>query len=408
MNELSNRARAMAVVLEADPDVAAVLSLQLDVLGMESRYYSHSSLLLNDILRRQPQLVIMGLELGADDSISLLRRLGECHYRGSVLLLSGVEAKITRIAERVGETLGLNMLGSLDKPMRMVDLRQCLDSVGVGRERPIETCREPVFTCDELEHALHAGELTLHYQPQFELSSGRLSGVEALVRWAHPELGLIGPGNFLPLLSLEQSKRLTSHVLTQAQYDAAQWARAGVTPTLSVNVTADDMMSPDLLALTRMRSPGDPSLVLEITETAAMDDELLGSEVAARLCLSGLEMSVDDFGIGFSSLARLQSLPISELKIDRSFVRLVQQEAQSAAIVEAVALLGRRMGIRVVAEGVEDMACLPLLERFGCTHVQGFGLARPMPAPDILALGTHHEAIRASSAGTGLPVGSVP
>jgi len=139
-----------------------------------------------------------------------------------------------------------------------------------------------------------------------------------------------------------------------------------------------------------------------------MEDELLGSEVAARLHLAGLEVSVDDFGVGFSSLARLQLLPISELKVDRSFVSQLLEDAQDAAIVEAVALLGRRLGIRVVAEGVEDLACLARLERYGCTHVQGFGLARPMPASDILALAGAQSPMRASSVASGASPGSTP
>ncbi|MGM0982667.1 MAG: EAL domain-containing protein [Pseudomonadota bacterium] len=133
-----------------------------------------------------------------------------------------------------------------------------------------------------------------------------------------------------------------------------------------------------------------------------------GSEVAARLHLGGLEVSVDDFGVGFSSLARLQLLPISELKVDRSFVSRLLEDAQDAAIVEAVALLGRRLGIRVVAEGIEDLACLASLERYGCTHVQGFGLARPMPAGDILALANAQSPIRASSASIGAPADNTP
>lgn len=409
MSELSSETRALAVVLEADPDVAAVLSLQLHVLGMESRYYRQATPLLEEIARCQPQLVIMGLEFGELDGIAMLHLLAECDYRGRVLLLSGVERKIVRIAERVGQTLGLQMLGSLDKPMRLTELRQRLGSLRVGREAPAEVEGDPVFTGDELEQALVRGELTVHYQPQFELASGRLSGVEALVRWAHPEIGLIGPASFLPLLTPAQSKRLTHHVLQQALADAEQWGEMGLALSLSVNVTADDLMSPDLVALTRHRAPGEPPLVvLEITETAAMDDELLGSEVAARLHLSGMEVSVDDFGVGFSSLSRLQLLPISELKIDRSFVRHLHEESQDAAIVEAVALLGRRLGIRVVAEGVEELGCLALLERFGCTHVQGFGLSRPVPAEAIPALARTQLPIRASIAASGASPGNTP
>ncbi|MCE9663352.1 EAL domain-containing response regulator [Halomonas sp. M5N1S17] len=401
--------RALAVVLDEDPDVVAVLSLQLHVLGMESRCYRRADVLLEEIDECEPQLVIMGLEFGDPDGIALLRLLAERRYAGWVLLLGGVERKISRIAERVGHTLGLQMLGSLDKPMRLAELRQRLDRLHLGRKPTIAPEDDPFFSAGELDRALEQHELTLHYQPQFELATGRLSGVEALVRWSHPEIGLIGPASFLPMLTAGQSRRLTCHVLEQALADAAHWASMGVVLSLSVNVTADDLMESQLLSMTRHRRPGEPPLVvLEITETAAMDDELLGSEIAARLHLNGMEVSVDDFGVGFSSLSRLQMLPISELKIDRSFVRHLQQDSQDAAIVEAVALLGRRLGIRVVAEGVEELDCLPTLARFGCTHVQGFGLSRPVPADMIPELASDQSPIRARIAASAASAGNTP
>ncbi|WP_163558244.1 EAL domain-containing response regulator [Halomonas sp. NO4] len=409
MDDLASDARALAVVLGEDPDVAAILSLQLQVLGLQSRYHRSATGMLEEVASSRPQLVVVGLDFAEPDGIALLRLLAEQEYRGWVLLLGGVEPKIARIAERVGQTLGLQMLGSLDTPMRLAELRERLGDLRLGSQAPGVPRADPFFTASELEGALARRELAVHYQPQFELASGRLSGVEALVRWAHPEIGLIGPANFLPLLTAGQSRRLTAYVLEQALADAQRWRRQGLALSVSVNVTADDLMAPDLLALTRHRGPGEPPLlVFEITETAAMDDELLGSEIAARLHLNGLEISVDDFGVGFSSLSRLQMLPISELKVDRSFVRYLHADPQDAAIVEAVALLGRRLGLRVVAEGLEEGASVALLERFGCTHVQGFGLSRPVAAEAIPTLARAQASIRERMAASGAPVGITP
>ncbi|MDZ7851336.1 MAG: EAL domain-containing response regulator [Halomonas sp.] len=410
MNDLMMQTQRLAVVLEEDPDAAATLSLQLRTLGMECRYCRNGQHLIGEVMVRRPQLVIMALEFGQQDGISMLRRLAESGYLGRVLLLSGVERKIVRIAERLGQALGLQMLASLDKPMRLIELRECLEALALGHPSDDACTVTPPCRIEELDRAFARQEITLHYQPQFELASGRLSGVEALVRWAHPEAGLLVPGRFLPLLTPDQNRHLTRRVLQLALEDAARWRGAGLSLSLSVNVTADDLMSPELLSLISEGrcSAGDTPVILEITETAAMEDELLGSEVAARLHLGGLEVSVDDFGVGFSSLARLQLLPISELKVDRSFVSRLLEDAQDAAIVEAVALLGRRLGIRVVAEGIEDLACLASLERYGCTHVQGFGLARPMPAADILALANAQSPIRASSAVTGASADNTP
>ncbi|MBB3139458.1 EAL domain-containing response regulator [Halomonas organivorans] len=383
----ASSAPTLAMVLEDDADAAATLAVQLQVLGVETHHSRHVHHLVDEVMVRRPRLVAIGLAFGDHDHIVALRHLAECRYSGKVLLLSGVERKVARIAERLGESLGLDMLVSLDKPMRLAELRErlaCLEP----------TCREvparlgPRFRQQDLERAFASHELILHYQPQFDLATRRLSGVEALVRWRHPEAGLLAPGEFLPLLSAVQGRQLTRRVLQMAMSDAAGWRRAGVHLSLSLNVTPDDLLCPELVNLVRARwhASGGTPLVLEIIESSSMEDELLGSEVATRLHLSGLEVSVDDFGVGYSSLSRLQRLPISELKIDRSFVSRVHEDVQDAAIVEAVALLGRRLGIRVVAEGVEDLACLGLLERFGCTHVQGFGLARPMAASEIPAL----------------------
>ncbi|MCK2184035.1 EAL domain-containing response regulator [Halomonas getboli] len=377
---------APALVLEDDADAAAALAVQLRTLGMDTHYCRHAGQLIDEVVARRPPLVVIGLAFGGEEDIAVLRRLAECGHAGRVLLLSGVERKVARLVERLGEELGLAMLGWLDKPVRLAELRQRL--VGLASFCPAAPAPAPLVDARALELAFARQELILHYQPQFDLASGRLSGVEALVRWQHPEAGLLTPGGFLPLLSREQSRLLTRRVLRLAMLDAARWRRDGVAISLSMNVTPDDLLCPELVNLVRTgwHEAGGMPLVLEVTEASAMRDELLGSEAAARLHLSGLEVSVDDFGVGFSSLSRLQRLPVSELKIDRSFVSRLHEDAQDAAIVEAVALLGRRLGIRVVAEGVEDLACLAPLARFGCTHVQGFGLARPMPADEIPAL----------------------
>lgn len=390
----------LAAILDSDPDVAVMLSLQLRALGMEACCYREQAPLLAELPYRRPRIVVLALEFGQVDGIAVLRRLAEQEYRGGVLLLSGVERKIVRIAERVGRALGLTILDSLSKPYRLADLRQRLNEItsrahGIGEPRT-EVMRSP----DEIELALEHDEFIVHYQPQYELADRRLSGVETLVRWQHPGAGLLYPGQFLHLMAPEQCQAMTRHLVALAMRDAARWSEAGLHLSVSVNVMPTELMNVELLSLMgqwRRSLARHSPLVLEITETGAMDDDLLGSEVAARLHLLGLEVSVDDFGIGFSSLSRLQLLPISELKLDRSFVRHLHEDVQDAAIVEAVALLGKRLGIRVVAEGVESLESLEPLQRLGCTHAQGFALARPMPAEAILALACDLPGQRAQS-----------
>lgn len=379
-----------AAVLDSDQEVAASLSLQLHTLGIRARYYQSQRRLLEELAWHRPQLVVLALEPGRIDGIAVLRDLARLGYPGAVLLLSGVERKVVRIAERVGRTLGLLMLDALPKSFRLAELRQRLDGLHPlpRHARPPEAEASP-RVAEEIERALNQNEFVVYYQPQLELAGQRLSGVEALVRWCHPRLGILAPGQFLGAMTAGQYRRLTRCMVMGVMADAVRWPALQELDSISVNVTPEELMSEALLAMLEELRSGlaqAPPLVLEVTETAAMDDELLGSEVAARLHLHGLELAIDDFGVGFSSLARLQMLPVSELKLDRSFVSHLQEEPQDAAIVEAMALLGRRLGIRVVAEGVESLATLEALARYGCTHAQGYALAPPMPAEALAGL----------------------
>ncbi|WP_168012449.1 EAL domain-containing response regulator [Halomonas salinarum] len=377
----------LAVVVDNDPDILAALSLQLRTLGISTHHLASD--LRPCLAHLRPRLVILDLEIDGVEGIDTLRYLAELEYNGAVMLLSGVAPKVMRIAERVGQTLGLTMLDSLSKPYSLHDLSASLDGLLMPSQGEVSGKGGQEWGREEIARALSEQELVVHYQPQFDLSSQTLSGVEVLVRWQHPEFGLICPGRFLKLMTPEQTRQMTRHIVARVAYDAQRWVVAGHRLSVSINISPTELLNDDLVPLMNelQQSLGYwLSLVVEITENDAMQDELLSSEVAARLHLLGMELSVDDFGIGFSSLARLQLLPISEVKIDRGFVRHLNENPEDAAIVEAVALLGQRLGIRVVAEGVETLECLETLVRFGCTHAQGFALARPMPVEDLLSL----------------------
>lgn len=376
-------------VVEDDAEVRQTLGLQLRRLGAEVAMYAAPQAMLAELDTVRPRAVVIDLMLGRHDGIQVLRQLADREYPGYVLLLSGVEAKIIRIAMRVGQTLGLRMLPPLTKPYRAASLQEHLASAATRPVLSRAATGSAGVDLAEIDLALDEGEFVLHYQPKFDLGRGVFTGVEALVRWQNRRRGLLMPGQFLHAFSPRQLSNLTWLVVQQAVRDAERWQQAGRPLTVAVNVGADQVTDPilfGLLADRRGHGGEPPPLVLEITETESMDDELLGGELAARLRLHGVEIAVDDFGIGFSSLARLQSLPISELKIDRSFVRAANEEPGDAAILRAVASLGRSLGIRVVAEGVESTALLPLLRDCGCHMAQGFALAEPMPADDILGL----------------------
>ena len=244
---------------------------------------------------------------------------------------------------------------------------------------------------EELREAVESGRFELHYQPQVDLHTGEITAVEALVRWPHPRLGMVPPLDFLPLAEeagLMQS--LTALVLEQAVTQCAAWHAAGQRLTVSVNVSATNLLDAgfgDTVTAVLARHHLPPSaLILEITETTIIRDFDLCKLVIAQLRGLGLGVSIDDFGAGFTSLAYLGGLAVSELKLDRSFLtRLATGDTdRNQALVRATIALGHKLGMRVVAEGIEDHAALDLLASLGCDLAQGYFISHPMPAQDLL------------------------
>jgi diguanylate cyclase (GGDEF)-like protein len=240
----------------------------------------------------------------------------------------------------------------------------------------------------DLRHAVERGELALHYQPKAELGTGRVSGVEALLRWNHPTHGSVPPDEFIPIAEHTGLIRpLTSWVLHQAVRQAKDWADAGYRLSVAINLSVRSLMDgalPDEVASALDGVSLDPAcLILEITESTIMADPNRAIAILRRLADQGLSLAIDDFGTGYSSLAYLKRLPVSEVKVDRSFVMNMATDNDDAVIVRSTVDLARNLGLRVVAEGVEDEASWDHLRLLGCDAVQGYFLARPMPAGQI-------------------------
>jgi len=236
-----------------------------------------------------------------------------------------------------------------------------------------------------LRHALGNGELVLYYQPKFEIGGGRIVGAEALVRWVHPERGIVPPGEFIPLAeSTGLIVQVGEWVLEQACAQAAIWQRAGLPPfRLAVNVSAREFTQslPARVADTLRRYRLDPSwLELEITESTLMHDFERVTGIMDRITALGVALSLDDFGTGYSSLSYLKRFPIHTLKIDRSFTTGIPGDASDCAIAWTIISMARTLGLRVIAEGVETLDQLEFLRGSGCDEVQGYLYAAPLPA----------------------------
>src|SRR5690349_15264716 len=241
--------------------------------------------------------------------------------------------------------------------------------------------RERIELLGELRDALDAGELVLHYQPKAEIATGAVRGVEALVRWAHPSRGLLAPAEFLPLA--EQSglgRALTGFVIDRA---LAEMGESGLDLTVAVNLGPADLLDLGLPSevdrLLRRRRFAPEQLRLEVSEDVVMADPERTLEVLAGLREVGVALALDDFGAGHASLGHLKALRVDELKIDRSFVTRLPQDERDQAIVHATVELGRRLGMRVVAEGVETADTWDALAGLSCDEAQGFYLSRAMP-----------------------------
>jgi len=240
----------------------------------------------------------------------------------------------------------------------------------------------------ELRRALAEGELEVHYQPQAELVFGRVTGVEALVRWRHPGRGLVPPDEFVPLAeSSGLIETLTRHVLDVAVGQVAAWRAKGLSLKVAVNVSVRDLSGTALVSSVRaaLERHGVPShcLLLEVTEGSLFAESHRAATTLRLLDELGVALALDDFGTGWSSLGHPRRLPVKELKIDRSFVQRMRDDARDRAIVRSVVDLGVGLGMRVVAEGVEDEATWTLLREMGCDEAQGGLLSRAEPA-DVL------------------------
>ncbi|MCZ2818440.1 putative bifunctional diguanylate cyclase/phosphodiesterase [Modestobacter sp. VKM Ac-2984] len=342
--------------------------------------------------------------LGGDEFVVLCR---DCDVDGALALAERFQSTFDEpfdLGERVTRltvSIGVATAPGDDPGLRSTDLVRDADlamyaakAAGRNRVRVFSpelrsAVEQKVLVAAELRAAIESDQLVLHYQPVLHLPSGEVSGVEALVRWQHPERGLLMPCDFIPLA--EQTGvvvQLTRWVLAEATRQAAAWDRAGLTLVTGVNISAAHFATGTLVADVHdaLEAAGlaPERLVLELTETSVAEDPLRAAAQFAQLRVTGVEVCIDDFGSGFSSLSQLVSIPAGILKLDRSLIAGIEvRRSESAAAIAAVVGLATACGMRSLAEGVETADQLALVSAMGCTHAQGFHIARPMPAVEV-------------------------
>jgi diguanylate cyclase (GGDEF)-like protein len=403
---LYQRMRRAARAARAGSELAGLLLIDLDRFKEVNDTLGHDQgdTLLREVSTRLSETLRRGdtlARLGGDEFAVLLRDLPD---RGAAAelalrLLDALERpfEVSGVSVQLGASVGVALAPDhgtdVSTLVRRADVAMYEAKREHGRVRVYDAARDPnsperLQRLSELRTALAEGELVLHYQPKVDVAAGEVTGVEALVRWQHPEHGLLPPAEFLPLAERTgMMGDLTRWVIDAALSQARAWQEEGIEVPIAINLAAANILDsalPDAVAA-RLAYHGVPGerLTCELSEHTVMADPRRATEVLERLRALGVRLSLDDFGTGQSSLAYLKRLPLDEVKIDRAFVSGMAGDTSDALIVRSTIDLARDLGLEVVAEGVEGEEVLERLRVLRCHEAQGFHLSRPLP-PEAL------------------------
>ncbi len=351
----------------------------------------HEALTVIDQLLVPPAIVVVDLDMPGMDGVELIQQLAAKNYRPAIIIGSGADVILIGAVETIIVELNMPLLGSMKKPLTDKFLRDALGRFQQAVLRQSEAFPDvSELTPQRLQQAIAGNEIVPHYQPKISLQNSSLAGVEALARWSCPEWGAVSPGRFIPLAErYELINDLTLSILDSVLRDIGIWKQHDIEIPVSINLSARALSDRNFCERMFQRISDarvdSTAIVFEITESALFSDMVTALAAVSRLRLKGFGVSLDDYGTGFSSVQQLSRIPFTELKIDRSFVSGAPRRDHLRAILQSSIEMGRRLGLRTVAEGVETLAELRLLQQVGCDEVQGFLFARPMPSDELSA-----------------------
>lgn len=334
-----------------------------------------------------PDIILCDLNMPGMDGLEFLRHLADRQSPASVILVSGEDKRVLQTAAQLAEAHDLSLLGAIKKPVKPDSLKELIDSFEAKRSRqprgPLE-----MLPSDIVEAGIQSGCVDVFFQPKVAVTDKRLVGVESLMRWRDPEKGLVSPGAVIPVAeSNGLIDALTEKVYAAAMGHAGDWLAQGLDMKIAVNYSVDSLSRLDLtdMVFNGATAAGvDPgNVVLEVTESRIMDNVAAVLEVLTRLRMKGVGLSIDDFGTGASSLQQLKRIPFTELKIDRAFVAGAPTDDEARAMLESSVDLANKMGLTTVAEGVETQTEWDLIAELGVDVVQGYFIAKPMPADEL-------------------------
>ena len=375
------------MVVDDHPGQRALVRDMLIGLGVRSVYEAEDGRIALErmsTLSAPVDVIVSDLDMPGMDGVEFIRHLGSRHLASALVLASGMDPALIGSVEAMARVQGLQVLGTLQKPIRQGELELALRRYVPYVRSDIESRPEAV-TKELLCAAIGAKEIIAYFQPKVRIDNGRMAGAEVLARWPHPEHGMIEPSRFIPLAERDGLiEPLTWLMLESAMQQARRWHDAGRDWTLSVNLSLNHLEQTDvadrIAKLADEHSVPHDRIVLEVTESLAAVNlaPILGN--LARLRMKGFGVAIDDYGTGYSSLEQLSRIPFTELKIDRSFVNGASHRAMLRTILGSSIELARQLKLESVAEGVETEADLQLLRELGCDLAQGQLISPPLSA----------------------------
>lgn len=368
------------VVISQDKETWEKISNILEKQGYRTSFYQPESFQ-NAYQGLNARLIFLDLVLSGTDGIEVLHFLSKMKYQNPVILMGATEERVLASAKRIGRDLSLQVTACLTLPLDEAVLLKALDTIHDAHFNA---------NSEQLVKAIENNEFVLYYQPKMELKTHRIIGVEALIRWTPSYSTVVEPSSFIPMT--EQSGLiipLTYWIVREAISQIACWKKDNkidmkVAINLSAKSLADSILPDEVNKIVEECGVDPGNICFEITESAAMENPSLINEILTRLRIKGYYLSIDDFGTGYSSLIELQRLPFSEIKIDQSFIKKVTFGHSEAIITRSIIDLSRNLDLVSVAEGVDNAEALAWLEDQGCDIVQGFYIAKPMPADKFL------------------------
>ena len=369
-------------VVDDDPDIREQLAEILTAPLFDLRLTASSADFFRELETFKAQVVLVDLSLPGRDGIDILKQLRDIGFAGEVVLMSGAGKHVLQTARRMVEGSPLVVSGLLPKPFTPEELLALVDrSAAMDANAPDS----------RIMAAIAAHQIRPDFQPKIDLKSGKITGAEALSRWHHPERGILMPAGYMKAVRSAGSQSVHDYRILECTLAlCAKINATGHKLKFSVNFTADDVQGDyfiDVIKDAQARHGVAPDqLIIELTETEAIENFDMLVERLLKLRLYGAEVSIDDFGTGHSSLSRIQRLPVSEIKIDRSFVSGLTEYSDDFSIVRSIIELAHSFGCPVVAEGVETLESMAVLQKLGCDMAQGHLFSPAVNEPTFCAL----------------------